>query len=303
MLKTLIIIILFVFQPFVSIGQYSMDLLPPTSPKTSISKQIGFTDISINYSSPSVKGRQIWGELVPFDEIWRAGADYATVLELSDEVFINNVAVDSGKYALFVIPHETEEWEVILNSEWKQWGAFRMDSTKNIHTFKVKAHEIPSQEQLTYTITSSDFSTGKINLAWDKFSIRLDLHCSTEAQLENRLKKKLELSKLPQEQAVLYLQLAEFYEKQQINKNQALRHILLANSLLDSDVREWNKQYYPLEYVRGHMYFVKAKILYWDNEKELAMQEIERCKALHNSYNYYKRNEKSIQDWLEDHPF
>src|SRR5688572_3927170 len=97
--------------------------LPRVSPKASVSYTIGLTDVEIHYGSPAVKGRPVWGSLVPYDKIWRAGANEATTIEFSTDVNMEGQTLRAGKYALFIIPGETD-WTIIFNKKHDQWGAF-----------------------------------------------------------------------------------------------------------------------------------------------------------------------------------
>src|SRR4029079_600818 len=100
--------------------------LPRPSPNARIWQQVGLTEITIEYSSPAVRGRKIWGGLVPYGEVWRAGANAATKLTFSKDVVINNTPVPAGDYAFFVIPQKAPAaWTVILSSGVKQWGSMQ----------------------------------------------------------------------------------------------------------------------------------------------------------------------------------
>lgn len=123
---------------------------PRLSPKASTSQVIGYTEVAITYSRPGVKERKIWGGLVPYDEVWRTGANEATTIEFADDVIIEGNAVPKGKYGLFTIPAENE-WIIILNKTWDQWGAFKYDSTEDFVRFKVKPQKSDFTERLLFT--------------------------------------------------------------------------------------------------------------------------------------------------------
>ena len=101
------------------------------SPPAEAMAMIGDAKVSILYSSPSVKGRAVWGALVPYGKVWRTGANEATVFETSADLKINGKSLPAGKYALFSIPGE-KEWTFIFNSAWEQWGAYRYDEAKDV---------------------------------------------------------------------------------------------------------------------------------------------------------------------------
>lgn len=91
----------------------------------------GGIEVVLDYSQPSVKGREIWGALVPYDQIWRTGANEATWIDFAAPVTINGQALEAGKYSLFTIPSETGEWTVIFNKVWDQWGAYEYQESED----------------------------------------------------------------------------------------------------------------------------------------------------------------------------
>src|SRR2546423_12871009 len=105
--------------------------LPRVSPNSTLTQSVGLTDITIKYSRPGVKGRPIWGSLVPYDTIWRTGANEATTISFSDDVMINGQKLAKGNYALFTIPGK-DQWSVGFNSQAEQWGAFNHDKSKDV---------------------------------------------------------------------------------------------------------------------------------------------------------------------------
>jgi len=122
--------------------------------------------VTIAYGSPAVKGRKIWGELVPFDKVWRSGANEATTIEVSRDAKVGGQALKAGKYALFTIPGE-KEWTIIFNSVPNQWGSYKYDESKDALRIKASMVQTTSlTERLTYTVTSEN-GNGKVSLAWE----------------------------------------------------------------------------------------------------------------------------------------
>jgi hypothetical protein len=138
----------------------------PKSPPEKATGIVNGAKIEINYGSPSVRGRKIWGELVPFGEVWRAGANEATTFETDKDLTIEGSKLPAGKYSFFVIPNKTE-CVVIFNKEAKQWGAYKYDDKKDQIRVKVKPQASESiTEKLVYRINSND-----IVLSWDNWNI------------------------------------------------------------------------------------------------------------------------------------
>ena len=136
------------------------------SPPAEAHAQIGDKAISVNYSSPAVKGRTIWGDLVPYGKVWRTGANEATVFETSGDLVINGQKLPAGKYGLFTIPGE-KEWTIIFNSVWEQWGAFKYDASKDV--LRIKANPVKSDafnERMKFVI-----SDHVVTLLWEDLQV------------------------------------------------------------------------------------------------------------------------------------
>ncbi|PIB36475.1 hypothetical protein BFP72_14250 [Reichenbachiella sp. 5M10] len=143
---------------------------PKASPPKTAEREINGKTITINYSSPSKKGRQIWGELVKYDKVWRTGANEATTLEISDDILIGGKALKKGKYALFTIPNK-DKWTIIINSNANQWGAYSYDKERDVLRFDVKPSPASFTEMFTITISE----TGTISLIWDELKVEFPI--------------------------------------------------------------------------------------------------------------------------------
>jgi len=141
------------------------------SPPATVTGKFGSAAVTINYSSPSVKGRQIWGQLVPYNKAWRAGANEATIFETDHDIKIEGKKLPAGKYSLFATPGE-KEWTFTFNSETGQWGIKRtgdanFDPAKNVLTVTAKPHKSSSfNERLVYTIDKKGFT-----LQWENLEV------------------------------------------------------------------------------------------------------------------------------------
>jgi hypothetical protein len=130
--------------------------------------EVSETDaVKVTYGAPSVRGREIFGKLVPFDKVWRTGANGATEVTFKKDMSFGGSAVKAGTYTLFTIPGE-KEWKVILNSELKQWGSYDYDKikAKNVVTITVPAKSGEMVEKMNITA-----SAGAITIAWDKTAV------------------------------------------------------------------------------------------------------------------------------------
>ncbi|WP_298313218.1 DUF2911 domain-containing protein [uncultured Aquimarina sp.] len=153
--------------------------LPAKSPEAEVSQRVGITDITIHYNRPSVKGRKIWGSLVPYGfnylgfgtskaAPWRAGSDYNTTINFTHEVSIQGNKVPAGKYALFMVPEENREVMIILSSNTTSWGSYFYDVNEDVLRFKVTSiDKSTSTEMLTYSFDSVTPYNATVSLHWD----------------------------------------------------------------------------------------------------------------------------------------
>lgn len=152
--------------------------VPPAakSPRHTSSGVANGVQVDIDYGSPFVKERKIWGELVPYDKIWRAGANDATAITFGADVVINGKPVNAGTYALFIIPKAGETWTIILNEEWSKeihgvWGAYDHKPEKDVLRFEVKpVYSADNIESLTYTVTNKG-----LMFAWADASFEFEI--------------------------------------------------------------------------------------------------------------------------------
>jgi hypothetical protein len=156
--------------------------LPRLSPKASILQTIGLTEVTITYCSPAVRGRVIWDGLVPYDNVWRTGANEATTISFADPVSINGHELNAGKYALFTVPGK-KEWTIVFNTEPNQWGAFDKDDSKDILEIKVtpKWHQ-ESKERMSFHFENMTENSAEVVLHWGKIDVPFTVTVDTQAK-------------------------------------------------------------------------------------------------------------------------
>ncbi|QMU31240.1 DUF2911 domain-containing protein [Adhaeribacter radiodurans] len=141
------------------------------SPPATASGKIGSTQVTINYSSPSVKGRKIFGEKEPYGKVWRTGANEATTITFDKDVTIEGQPLKAGTYALFTIPNQTE-WTVIFNKTAEQWGAFKYDQAQDALRVKVKPTTTKElTERLKIDVTPKGKNTGTVTMKWENAQV------------------------------------------------------------------------------------------------------------------------------------
>lgn len=164
---------------------------PQPSPLATVSQLVGLTDVTVVYSRPSAKGREIFGSLVAYDQVWRTGANRATKVTFSTDVKVGGQEIKAGTYSLFTIPNQTE-WTVMFNSVAEMSGTYDYKEENNVATFKVKPTALNDLVE-TFTIDFShlDGPNGKMNLSWEKTRITFDIETNANAMVEEQIKKVL----------------------------------------------------------------------------------------------------------------
>lgn len=189
------------------------------SPACTIAQDIGISRITLAFSRPAMKGRKIWGGLVPFGQVWRAGANNATVLTLSHAARVAGRDIAAGSYGFFAIPGE-KSWTLILNKQPKQWGAYEYTAKEDILRWEVTPQSGPALEYLDYRILPEGLDQATVELAWDKarvgFTVAFDTRAIYWAHLEDALKRAPETDWVP------WYQAADYCQKQGLEPRKAL---------------------------------------------------------------------------------
>jgi hypothetical protein len=141
------------------------------SPRKEMKGSIGDATITVNYGSPSVKGRNLWGGLVPYDQVWRAGANEATTFEVSSDVTVGGQTLAAGKYGFFLYPKEDGAWEVIFNEVHDQWGAYDYDKSKDVARITATPSMVDeSSETMDFKIEGNN-----LVLRWGKLKLPISI--------------------------------------------------------------------------------------------------------------------------------
>lgn len=154
--------------------------LPQRSPKASVSYRVGLTDVTVTYSSPAVNKRAIFGSLVPYDKVWRAGANASTNVVFSTDVTIGDVKLSKGRYAFFLIPKAVGNWTAIFNSDFEQWGAYNYKETKDLVRVEAKVEALAKPvERLKFDVDEQGFDHGVITIEWERKRITIPFSVET----------------------------------------------------------------------------------------------------------------------------
>jgi len=265
-----------------STSLFSQLELPQSSPKASIGYRVGLTDVTINYSSPAVKKRAIYGTLVPFDKVWRAGANKCTDITFSTDVKIGKVTVSKGKYGFFLIPKSGNTWTAILNSDFEQWGAYDYKESKDIVRIDVPVEVLAkSIEHLQYRIDDRGIDQGAIVFEWEKKRVAVPFSMETLKLAMTNIDKAVKDSKADDLWAV-HAEAAEFFLKNNGDPKLALTHI-------DASVK--------LKAVVWNLWMqaqIQAKNNDYKSAIATAAKVAEASKASKDEADYYKELEKDI---------
>jgi Protein of unknown function (DUF2911) len=165
--------------------------LPRQSQRAELSQRIGITDITIKYHRPLVNKRKVWDGLVPYGQVWRAGANENTTISFSDPVTIEGKALDKGTYGLFMIP-TADQWTIIFSKNSTSWGAFTYKEAEDTLRVTVKPAATEMHNTLTYAFDDVQPNSAVVTMAWEKvavpFKVAVDVHEVVEASLKKQLR-------------------------------------------------------------------------------------------------------------------
>jgi hypothetical protein len=229
---------------------------PQASPTATLKQHIGLTDIEINYSRPSVKGRKIFGNIVPYGEVWRTGANASTKISFSTPVKLNGNEIPAGRYALFTIPGETE-WTIIISKNTNGFGAFGYKPDEDLVRFKVTPVTLPDTSIETFAIEFNHIrdETAVINLAWEKTVVPIHLEVDVVSKVVSQIDAAMASKDKLQPQ--FYFQAATFYFNHDLDQKKAL-------AWLDTGLADKPK-------IAFELLNLKAKILAKQGDKDGAL--------------------------------
>lgn len=190
--------------PITNQAQAQAAELPQPSPHARVEQRVGLSDLSVDYSSPGVKGRAIWGGLVAYDKPWRTGANSATKLSSSQEFVFGGKKIPAGTYSLYTVPGKTS-WSVVLNSSLDAWGNEGYDAKKDIARVSAKPEPTDNRERLTFTFDDTSDEGTQLTLAWEKVRVRVPITIDTKTQVKQNIDKSLTDAWRPHFTAARYL--------------------------------------------------------------------------------------------------
>lgn len=240
------------------VAQYQETLVLRKSAKKSITSTFGFATVKIEYGSPKQKERTLWGDLIPYGEVWRLGADAATTLTVSSDFMIADNKVKAGKYAMFLKPNENEPWDFILNYQSEQWGAYDYDDSLDVLKFKV-APIVVEYERENLTLDFEEYQEGKANLSiqWGDKLLLIPFSVDVLNQFLTTAQPKIDATNKTERWAA-NLQAAEYLANRKENLTLALDWIKEAHKEYKKHGTVWIEK--ANDYYYGHILWAEAKI-------------------------------------------
>ncbi|NCX96725.1 MAG: DUF2911 domain-containing protein [Chitinophagia bacterium] len=259
-----------------SLGQLK---LPALSPTCKVVQEFSTSSIELSYSRPSMRNRKVFGDLVPYNVLWRTGANAATKLKFGEDVEINGLKLKAGEYALYTIPGK-ESWEVVINTGITNWGTDGYSREHDVLRFKLKPTRTDEICQtFTLNFVNITYSTCQLELRWEKTRLLIPIAVKNEDAIETNIDKTINHPTLP------YYQVANYYYE--TNK-----HLDRASQYVEAGITANPKAYY--------MWNLKARIEkkmgHYDKAIIAAQKAIETSKEEDTDGEYRKMNEKLIDD-------
>ncbi|HMC98765.1 MAG TPA: DUF2911 domain-containing protein [Ferruginibacter sp.] len=192
--------------------------MPAPSPTQTIKQDFGMGSIEIVYSRPGAKGRKIFGDLVPYNKLWRTGANAATSIHFSDMVELGGHRIDTGTYVLYTIPG-VDSWEIILNAGVKNWGIENYKESDDIVRFKVEPMRMKTKLE-TFTMQFADIKpeSCELQIMWEKTIVPVTITTNIKEKLKAQIDAAMKTEKKP------YWQAAQYYNEYEHNLNKALEN-------------------------------------------------------------------------------
>lgn len=253
--------------------------LPRPSPMARVEQRVGVTDFSVEYSSPGVKGRKIWGGLVAYDELWRTGANAATKLEASGDFTFGGTSVPAGTYSLLTIPGKTS-WTVILNSKADLSGTRGYDQSNDVARATVKPAAAPMRERMAFLFSNTTDDATRLDLEWEKQRVSVPIQVETRNQVMTNIDETLAEAWRP------HFASARWLLENDGDLGQAIEYV---NTSIAIKPTWWNN-------------WVKAQILAKQGSSTEAVAAAEQAKSLGAGdevfEGFFKENiDKAIADW------
>lgn len=259
--------------------------LPQASPQARITQTIGLTDVTVAYHTPGVKGREVWGKMVPYGQVWRSGANEATLITFSDSVKVNGKALEAGTYSLFTLPEAENKWTVIFNRDTTLWGSDGYKPENDALRVPVTPAASPTHvESLQYSFTDIKTTQATLNLAWEKLVLPMTIEVEVFEKALSNIQE--DLSQAKADDWAIFAQAAHYLIQNNTRHHLALAWINKSLRIKENFYNSW----------------LKAQLLAQKDEYEEAVNLTKKAMKLgqNDTKNYSilsQEMERSLNEW------
>lgn len=257
--------------------------VPPSSAPATLETQIGLTNFSITYHRPGVKGRVIFGELLPYGQVWRTGANEATRIAFDQKVVLNDVQIEAGTYAIYTIPQENGKWTFILNQDTDLWGARGYDESKDVLRMEAMAKPLTERvETMEFRWMNISHTGADLCLEWENIRLVAPVSLPTHEQVDASIAKTLNESNTTGGD---YYRAARYYLDNGLDLNKA-------KSWMDKRLELGGEQFGIMRYQA----FIERKLGNLEEANRIMQRSLELAEAAPNPH-YVRMNTQTLQEW------
>jgi hypothetical protein len=208
--------------------------LPAASPAAKVVQDVGLTTVSVEYSSPAVKGRKIWGELVPWDKPWRTGADASTKITFSRDVTFGGKPVPAGTYAIVTLPTQ-KGWTMVLSKELGLWQGKTYDPKDDVLRVPATTAAIPHRERLAFIFSNTTDNDTSLDMEWEKLRVSVPIKADTATHAQAAIKTEMDNAwRMPNRAARYELETTKNYDA-------ALKYAEISIAIQPTWYNNWTK--------------------------------------------------------------
>jgi hypothetical protein len=268
-----------------AVGAHAQLEHPRVSPFQEVTQQVGLSEVRLRYSRPAVKGRKVFGELVPYGRIWRVGANESTKISLTHQMRIGDHTIPAGTYALYAFP-EAGAWEIVFHKDTTLWGDGRnaYSPEKDLFRYRASPEKWPEpQENFLITFDNITHNSMQMLLIWDQTCVRIPLYVNTSALMERSINEALANEPTPQS----YYEAARYLQEEGRDYEQALNYI-------NESLKDGGDTYY--------FYRVKSLILEGLGLYPDAIEAARKSESLaeeEGKDEFVRMNQQNIKKWTE----
>ena len=269
--------------PFTLLAQLN---IPPSSAPAELRTQIGLTNFTITYHRPSVKGRVIFSELLPYGQVWRTGANEATRIQFDQDIRIGGDPLAAGTYAIYTIPQKEDNWTIILNADTTLWGARGYDESKDVARFMLPAKALPERvETMEFRWMDITHTSAKLCLEWENIRLSIPIEVLTNEQVNASIAEELTPANTKGND---YYRAARYYLDNGLDLKQA-------KVWMDKRIELGGEQFGIMRYQA----FIERKLGNLDAANRIMERSLELAEAAPNPH-YVRMNTQTLQQWNKE---